>query len=138
MPYHVHTPDGQFTHDTWAEVAPYFDRYNIEGADHLKTSLAPGALAMWADGGSVWQDNEFDVRDAEGMPTGGNLSIEGEEGPEAPAASVKVGDFTVDLYVRTDSDGQPFVELEGRDCALEGEMPGMYYARPLPSESAVS
>lgn len=56
-----------------------------------------------------------------------------EHGPERAAATVTIDGLTVDLLTGRDRDGEPFVEIVGRGCNLEGEAPGLYYptTRPL-------
>ncbi len=46
---------------------------------------------------------------------------------------IKVGDHLVELETG-EHDGEPFIELRGINCNLEGEMPGLYYLTPIKQE----
>lgn len=79
--YVITHPDGSKQREQhWTEVAPLFAHYNVENASHLADALSPEGIKaeVARDGGSAWQDNEFDTRDANGEYVG-CLVIEGEE-----------------------------------------------------------
>lgn len=46
-------------------------------------------------------------------------------------ATVVCNGLTVRIVVKHDGSGDAYVQLEGVDCNLEGEQPGMYYPTPL-------
>lgn len=50
-----------------------------------------------------------------------------EHCPLNRSASVTIDGLSVDLFTGRDADGNAFVAIGGRDCALEGEEPGLYY-----------
>lgn len=60
---------------------------------------------------------------------GSSQTAEGCEEADGPA--VTVDGLTVGLAVGHDGGGEAYVRLVGINCDLEGEMPGLYYPKPL-------
>jgi hypothetical protein len=78
-----HGPDGdkpiaELQVEKWHEVVPWFVKQGVQESEYLMLDPPHIAAEVARNGGSPWQDNEFDGR-VDGEWVGITLVVEGEE-----------------------------------------------------------